>query len=467
MRILKKLELGIAFFLILTACKKTTADQPISINNYVQGENMPGGETTVTVDGAMAFSRQSQNISAANAEKFPLGNSFFEKNWVKAPASTTARDGLGPFFNARACAACHTRDGRGRPPKFNGEKNHGLLLRLSIPGTDEYGGAIPDPNYGNQLNDQSNPGIAEKGNFSISYETITGKYTDGTLYELQKPLYNLEVSNYGSISGNVMVSPRVAQQMIGLGLLEAITDIQITEIADEFDSDNDGISGRPNYVWDKLKKEKAIGRFGWKANQPSLRQQDADAFLGDIGITTSINPNENCITGACENAINGGSPEFEDTFLDALELYTQTLAPPYRKDAEIPEVLKGKQVFFDMKCTSCHTPYFVTGPHPIHALSNQLIFPYTDLLLHDMGNDLADNRPDFEANGNEWRTPPLWGIGQFKTINNHTRYMHDGRARNIEEAILWHGGEAQKSKEDYLNLNKENRDAMIRFLNSL
>ena len=467
MRILKKLVLGVAFLLILTACKKTTAHQPISINNYVEGENMPGGETTVSVDGSLAFSSQSRNISAKDAENFPIGNSFFKKNWVVAPASTTARDGLGPFFNARACAKCHTRNGRGRPPNFASETNHGLLLRLSIPGTDQFGGTLPDPNYGDQLQDHSNQGIAGKGSFSISQDIIAGKYSDGITYKLLKPIYNLELANYGSASGNIMTSPRVAQQMIGLGLLEAITDLQILNKEDEFDSDNDGISGRPNYVWDKLKKKTVIGRFGWKASQPNLRQQDADAFLGDIGITTTINPNENCISGDCKTAINGGEPEFEDSFLDVMELYTQTLAPPYRKNASDPTVLKGKQLFFDIKCASCHTSSYTTGPHKIDALSNQKIFPYTDLLLHDMGDDLADNRPDFIANGNEWRTAPLWGIGQFKIINNHTRYLHDGRAGDIEEAVLWHGGEAQKSKDNFLKLNKEERTAIIRFLNSL
>jgi CxxC motif-containing protein (DUF1111 family) len=467
MKNIRKIILAITIWPLLLACKKNHNDTALTISNYTQGEQMPGGETTVTLDGVLAFSSQSRNITANKTEGFFVGNSFFTKDWVIAPASTTARDGLGPFFNAKACATCHRNDGRGRPPTFHGEKDHGLLLRLSIPGTGENGGTIPDPNYGSQLQDQSVPGVDGKGDFTISYETISGSYKDGTTYELKKPVYNLQMSNYGAPAGDLMISPRVAPQMIGLGLLEALSETQLLENVDEMDSNNDGISGRANYVWDKVKKEKVIGRFGWKANEPNLRQQNADAFLGDIGITTSINPNENCTTADCNNATNGGSPEFPNVFLDAIELYSQTLAPPYRKNAKEVDVLTGKKIFYDLKCTSCHTPSFITGSHSIPALSNQTIFPYTDMLLHDMGDDLSDKRPDFHAEGNEWKTPPLWGIGQFMTVNGHTRYMHDGRARNIEEAILWHDGEATSSKNQYIELTKTNRELLITFLNSL
>jgi CxxC motif-containing protein (DUF1111 family) len=465
----KLITLGLAVLTAagFTSCNKGNGEETVIINSYVDGEDMPGGSSTAIVDGVLAFSSQSRNVTSDQQTDFFLGNSFFKKDWVIAPASTTARDGLGPFFNAKACATCHFLDGRGRPPLFDGEKNHGLLLRLSVLELGDHGGTVPDPNYGGQLQDQVIPGVTGKGDFVITYETILGKYDDGTSYELKKPIYSFVDLSYGAMAGDVMISPRVAPQMIGLGLLEALSENQILENEDPSDTDNDGISGRANYVWDKSVQEKVIGRFGWKANQPTLRQQDADAFLGDIGITTSINPNENCASGDCLDATNGGSPEFGDDFLDAMEIYSQTLAPPYRENADDATVLKGKQLFFDMRCTSCHVSSFVTGNHKISALSNQTIFPYTDLLLHDMGDNLSDNRPDFDATGNEWRTPPLWGIGKFNAINNHTRYLHDGRARNMTEAILWHGGEASQAQLAFLALSEEDREAVIIFLNSL
>lgn len=461
------LSLVTATLVSLNSCKKGNEEEVVAVSTYTEGEDLPGGNTTALIDGVLAFSAHSKNITGDQQTDFFVGNSFFTKDWVIAPASTTARDGLGPFFNAKACATCHVLDGRGRPPAYDGEKNHGLLLRLSIAGLGTHGEPLPDPNYGGQLQDQVIPGVTAKGDFVITYQTISGKYNDGTTYELKKPIYTITDLNYGALAADIMVSPRVAPQMIGLGLLEALTDNQILENEDPSDTDGDGVSGRVNYVWDKVAQKKVIGRFGWKANQPNLRQQDADAFLGDIGITTSINPDENCISGDCKTAANGGTPEFTDDFLDAMEVYSQTLAPPHRENANDETVLKGKKLFFDMKCTSCHIPSYETGNHNISALSNQLIFPYTDLLLHDMGDDLADNRPDFDATGNEWRTPPLWGIGLFNSINKHTRYLHDGRARNMTEAVLWHGGEASKAQKAFLALSEVDRDAVITFLNSL
>ena len=463
---LKEIGLAIALLFVLGACKKKVDETPL-ISNYEEGEDMPGGTATVQIDGVLAFSSQIRNTTSEELSSFFVGNSFFKKDWVIAPASTTARDGLGPFFNSKACATCHFLDGRGRPPRYAGERNHGLLLRLSITGEGTNGEPLAEPNYGGQLQTMAIPSVMKKGDFYISYETIPGQYTDGTTYELKKPIYNLTGLNYGTIAGDVMISPRVAPQMIGLGLLEALSDVQILANEDVLDRNNDGISGKANYVWDKTKQKKVLGRFGWKANEPNLRQQNADAFLGDIGITSSINPIENCLTGDCQTATNGGTPEFEDTFLDDLEVYTQTLAPPYRKNASDPTVLRGKSLFYSMKCISCHIPSYITGSHKISALVGQKIFPYTDMLLHDMGEDLSDNRPDFEAEGNEWRTQPLWGIGKIEKINKHTRYLHDGRARNLEEAVLWHGGEAIQQKNTFLGLDKSDRYAVITFLNSL
>ena len=274
---------------------------------------------------------------------------------------------------------------------------------------------------------------------------------------------------YGPIANNINISPRVANQMIGLGLLEAIDENTLLNFSDENDSNSDGISGRPNYVWDVENNSTKIGRFGWKANQPNLRQQVAAAFNGDIGITSTLFPLENCPPGVdCNTLPNGGSPEIPDNNLNHVTLYSSTLGVPARRNWDEIEIQEGKALFNQINCNSCHIPQIVTGNHPtIDALSNQIIRPYTDLLLHDMGDELSDNSTDFLATGNEWRTPPLWGIGLIETVNGHTRLLHDGRARNMEEAILWHGGEAENSKLAFKNLDAINREKVISFLNTL
>ena len=267
-----------------------------------------------------------------------------------------------------------------------------------------------------------------------------------------------------------MISPRVAPATIGMGLLEAIPEERIMALADPDDADADGISGRPNFVWSVRERKLSLGRFGWKANQPSVEQQAAGAFLGDIGITSSLFPEENCppAQAACTGAPNGGSPEIPDTRLEKVTIYTQTLAVPAMRNVEDPEVQQGARLFVQSQCSMCHTPRHETGQgHPLEPLRGQTIYPYTDLLLHDMGDGLADNRPDGLANGSEWRTPPLWGIGLVQTVNGHTMFLHDGRARNLEEAILWHGGEAKASRDEFMGLTTKERNALIKFLESL
>ena len=258
--------------------------------------------------------------------------------------------------------------------------------------------------------------------------------------------------------------------VIGLGLLEAIPEETLKAWADPDDADQDGISGRINYVDNVLTGELSVGRFGWKSNQPTLRQQSASAFFGDIGITSPMFPEENRSSHQPEamQAVSGGQPELSKEFLDKLTFYVQTLAVPARRNLDDPMVIRGEQVFKQANCTACHKPEVITGVHDeVEALSLQKIRPYTNLLLHDMGPGLADHRPDFQANGREWRTPPLWGIGLVKTVNKHTFFLHDGRARNLMEAILWHGGEAEASKEYVRQLPKADREALIAFLESL
>jgi CxxC motif-containing protein (DUF1111 family) len=421
-----------------------------------------------------AFGQPIPGLEREQELLFFVGNSFFNQNWVAAPASTTARDGLGPLFNARSCASCHFKDGRGRPPEFDGESPTGLLIRLGLPGQDIYGGRLPEPMYGFQFQDQAVEGVAKEGDLRISYEELVDAYSDGTSYTLRKPRYHLENLAYGEMSSEVRLSARVANQMIGLGLLEAIKEDDLFALADPTDHNNDGISGRPNWVWDIQNTQMYLGRFGWKAEQPSILQQVAGAFSGDIGITSDIMVHDHCtlLQQECLQAPNGTNTQGEaeipaDDFLKVV-LYSSSLAVPAQRDFDSPEVLQGETLFAQVDCTACHTESYTTGIHPsIPALSHQTIRPYTDLLLHDMGDELADGLHDFQATGSEWRTPPLWGIGLFSTVNKHTYYLHDGRARNLEEAILWHGGEAQTSKEKYTNLTKQARDALLAFLNSL
>ncbi|MGB0868251.1 MAG: di-heme oxidoredictase family protein [Flavobacteriales bacterium] len=460
-----KASLLFGCLLFAFSCKK---DETTKLT-YTKGEHLLGGKTTVNAQGQNAFGHPIPQLKGLDELKFHAGNSMFRNAWVTAPASTTARDGLGPFFNASSCAACHFKDGRGRPPLYDGEKETGFLIRLSTPGNGPHGGPIGDPNYGGQLQDISINGITPEGKFHIDYETIQGTFADGESYELRKPIYSFSDLGYGAMAGNMMYSPRVGQQMIGLGLLDALSDESILKYEDITDIDNDGISGKANKVWSNIDKKTVVGRFGWKANQPNLSEQVLGAFLGDMGITSYINADENCtsVQVDCQNMPNGGTPEITKENADNTILYAATLAVPQRRNYKDTSVLKGKLLFEKANCIGCHKDDYKTTSHFISALEDVSIKPYSDLLLHDMGDALADNRPDYLANGNEWRTQPLWGLGLIETVNGHSLLLHDGRARNIEEAILWHGGEAENSVNDYKNFSKEERQDLLNFLKSL
>lgn len=431
-------------------------------------EQFSGGDATVFNVSEEAFGFSITSLTLDEQTDFGVGNSFFRQSWVSAPSSTTARDGLGPFFNAISCASCHFKDGRGRPPAFDGELGKGLLLRFSLNGQDANGLTFPDPIYGNQLQDNAILGQTPEGQFKISYQQIAETLGDGTIITLQKPIYTVTNLGYGSLA-NVQVSPRVANQIIGLGLLEAIPESTILAFADENDSNKDGISGKPNYVHDFATNSTQLGRFGWKSNQPNVRQQVASALSGDMGITSTLFPNESGPFGVDLTTIpNGGTPEISEINLNRMALYSQTLAVPARRNYNEQNVLKGKKTFETIQCSSCHIQKIQTGnTHAIASLRNQTIRPYTDLLLHDMGESLADNATDFKATGSEWRTQPLWGIGLIKMVNKHTNLLHDGRAKNVEEAILWHGGEAQNAKDKYKKLSKADRDDLLAFIESL
>ncbi|WP_134647483.1 di-heme oxidoreductase family protein [Vibrio diabolicus] len=436
-----------------------------------------GGQTSVKKEGANAYSLPAANLPMSKRLDFSVGNSFFRNPWVQAPASTDARDGLGPLFNTNGCQNCHIKDGRGHPPEQNDLHAVSMLVRLSIPAmTSEQktayirDGVIPEPTYGGQLQDFALQDQTPEGKIEITYTDVPVKFKDGTTVTLRKPHLNITDLGYGDMHPDTEFSARVAPPMIGLGLLESIPDETLLGWADAQDANKDGISGKVNKVWEIERGDFSIGRFGWKAGQPTLMQQNAAAFNGDVGLTSHLFPNENCTSkqSICDDMPNGGKPEVSENILDFVEFYSQHLAVPIRRNMNDPSVKLGQQIFAASGCESCHKTSVKTAKRTeLPALSEQLIHPYTDMLLHDMGEGLADNRPEYLANGREWRTAPLWGIGYTEEVNGHTYFLHDGRARNLMEAVLWHGGEAETAKQNVLALNKKERDALIAFLNSL
>ena len=440
------------------------------------GEALSGGHTSVAQADHNAFSLPSANLTPVRRLDFSVGNSFFRAPWVIAPATTTARDGLGPLFNTNACQNCHIKDGRGTPPAADAASAVSMLLRLSIPA--EPGqeaqlrrhGVIAEPTYGGQLQDMAIPGHAPEGRIRLKWQTQRITLADGSEVELRQPKLQLSDLGYGPLHPQTQFSLRIAPPMIGLGLLEAIADADLLALADPDDSNRDGISGRANQVWDDARGQSVIGRFGWKAGQPTLNQQNAHAFAGDMGLTTSLLPADDCTAAqaACQQMPNGGSPEVSDNILVSVLFYSRNLAVPQRRQVDAPQVLKGKALFHQAGCASCHTPKFITRADAAEPeLASQTIRPYSDLLLHDMGPGLADQRPEFLANGQEWRTPPLWGIGLTQQVSGHTQFLHDGRARNLLEAIFWHGGEAQAARDAVSHFSRDEREALLAFLNSL
>ena len=454
------------------------------------GEERPGGAATSkkSADNANAFSQSSGNLDFKREFDFKIGNAVFRKLWVSAPASTKSSDGLGPLFNSRGCQNCHLKDGRGHPPAANWPEEDAIsfLIRLSIPPQTEEQRmsvaegrlkSVDDPVYGGQLQPLSIQGHQAEGKIHIDYAEEPVTLAGGKTVKLRKPHYRIEHLAYGPLDPQIMLSPRIAPQMIGLGLLELVPEDQILAHADPDDKDGDGISGRAQRVWSQERQRIALGRFGHKAGAPSVSQQSADAFAGDIGISTPLvpRPSGDCTAAQplCLNAPNGGdpasgTPEVEDKLFKLVAFYSRNLAVPARRNPADPDVLAGKSSFHAAGCAGCHQPKFVTGPSDDQPhLSAQLIWPYSDVLLHDMGEGLADERPEGLADGREWRTAPLWGIGLTQIVNGHTLYLHDGRARSIEEAIMWHGGEAQAARDAFAALPEADREKLIAFVNSL
>jgi CxxC motif-containing protein (DUF1111 family) len=422
---------------------------------------LSGGATTVFNVTADAFSQPAPTLAGLSLARHDEGDEDFEVEFVPAPAAENS--GLGPVFDNVSCESCHVGDGRGRPPA-PGEQTESFLYRASIDGRGPHGGPVPVPDFGGQLQLRAVPGFTPEVSAVISYATTRGTFADGTPFELRAPQYDLQ-GLYAPLPPGVLISPRTAPVVFGLGLLEAVPESQIYALSDPRDRDRDGVSGRVNVVYNEVRRQNAVGRFGWKANAPTLLQQTAGAYNGDMGVTSSIFPAESCEgrPGCERHAI-----EVEDETVGGVAFYTQTLGVPARRNVDDPTASRGEQLFYAAGCAGCHMPTLRTGfLKGVPEVANQVIHPYTDLLVHDMGPGLADNRPDFQASGQEWRTPPLWGIGLVQTVNGHTNFLHDGRARSLMEAVLWHGGEARRARERVRGFSAGERAALIAFLQSL
>lgn len=457
------------------------------------GNSSFADETRVKATGHNAFSRPAANMPIRQRLDFSVGNSFFRNPWVAAPSSTKARDGLGPLFNTNACQNCHIKDGRGHAPSESSSldaryANVSMLVRLSIDSNDPlapHQANHVDPNYGGQLQDFALPSLSPEGTIEVAYRTKEVTLKGEESVQLRQPSLNITQLNYGPLHPKIKLSARIAPPMIGLGLLEAIDDQDLQQRIDPEDHDGDGISGRQNWVWDLRSQSLQPGRFGWKAGQPSLEQQNAAAFNGDMGITSALFRAENCQASqeschrraALDMPRNENSkqlerpdkkPEIAPHLLQKVTFYTRNLAVPKRRIPNDPRVISGEKVFQQLNCHGCHTTTHKTrSDYPLPWLANQTIEPYTDLLLHDMGDDLADHSQEFLASGREWRTPPLWGIGLTHAVSRVESYLHDGRAQNLQEAILWHGGEAQQSRNQYQQLEPSQREALLTFLRDL
>lgn len=468
--------------------KDTAVIQPTQQFDHAEPyENLPAGALTHSKkNDKNAFSHASANMSFERELDFKIGNAFFRRIWVTAPSTTQSSDGLGPLFNARSCQRCHIKDGRGHPPENHQDNNVSMIMKLAIPAQNKQQqdqldsgqiNAVADPNYGHQLQDFSVAGIFAEGKVQLDYIEHIVVLNDGTKVSLRRPKHSVFNKRYGAFHKQIMSSLRVAPQMIGLGLLESIRDEDILKNADPNDADGDGISGKANRVWDREQQQLTLGRFGYKAGQPNLNQQNQAAFNTDIGLGTKLfpNPNGDCTTNQvdCNRMPHGNSGnkqqlEVGDLVSEKVLHYTRNLAVPARRNVAHADVLAGKKLFYQSGCIGCHTPKFIT-PRKTAApeQARQLIWPYTDMLLHDMGDGLADGLTEGHATGREWRTPPLWGIGLTATVNGHSNYLHDGRARNLLEAILWHGGEAERSKSIVMAMNKAEREKLIQFIKSL
>jgi CxxC motif-containing protein (DUF1111 family) len=427
-------------------------------------DRLSGGTATVFDESSHALTHSIEGMVERDQRVHELGDQTFEAKFVSPPASVFG--GLGSIYNNVSCINCHRNDGGGFPS--TGAATSGLLMRISQNGQDPHGGPLAENGYGTQIQDQAVYGYTPEAKVSISYIEVPFTYPDGAAASLRQPTYELQ-NPYLAFSTPYMLSPRLAPPLIGIGLLDNIPESTILGFVDKGDQNGDGITGRANMVYDPTTGQTKVGRFGLKSNTNSLLTQVATAYQQDMGVTSYVLPDESTLGQAqWPAATHTGKPELADSSLNFVTFYVRTLAVPARRNVTDPDVQAGSILFNQINCSACHRPTIMTGPDfNLPQLSGQRIHPYTDLLVHDMGEGLADNRPDFLATGSEWRTQALWGLGLLQKTTGTAYYLHDGRARTIEEAILWHGGEAVKAQQSFTQLSKPEREQLIKFLNSL
>lgn len=415
----------------------------------------------------MAFTH-SQKLNDDEEDLHITGKSFYRIPWVEAPSATTARDGLGPLFSANTCMHCHPGNGAGVPTDENGEVTRSLVMRLSIPAEKNINntllmkdGFVPEPTYGGQFSLNGTSDTPFEGSIKISYAPIKGTYEDGESYELQNPTYKLLNLQYGALHKNTNIAPHIGLALIGLGAIEMIEEKDILVKEDIEDKNRDGISGKANWVYNPESNSTELGRFTWKAASATVKHQSANAAHNDMGLSNPLFPQHNCTQNQkeCIKALEGYHDfDLPMERLDAITYYLKTLKIPSQRKTTNFE--KGKKIFNDLGCVKCHTPSYKIS-------DGNTIRPYSDFLLHDMGDALSDGHTMFKATANEFRTPPLWGVGLYEKVSGYTALLHDGRARTIEEAILWHGGEAKSQKEDFRALSKQDRDYLVEFVKGI
>jgi CxxC motif-containing protein (DUF1111 family) len=419
-------------------------DQPIS----------PGGDTTVRDRTSGAYSLPAPNLDDVSLALHLEGDADFEAAFVTAPAPVNA--GLGPLYNHTSCVGCHLRDGRGLPLLGVGSTSQALVrvsLASGVPTVP--GGPVPVPGLGTQLQDHAIFGVVPEVEVELRWDEEPGRYDDGEPYSLRRPrLQIVRGDDRSPLPADVLTSLRIAPPMFGRGLLAAVAEDTLRALADPDDVDGDGIKGQLNQPWDGPAGRPGAGRFGHKANTATLEEQVAAAYANDMGVS-----NPTFRDGAA-------APDIDADTLAAVTMYSATLAVPARAPATLAS-RRGEDHFAALGCAGCHIPTLVTGEHEVAALANQEIWPYSDLLLHDLGDELADHRPDFAASGAHWRTAPLWGLGLVQTVTPGAGYLHDGRARTVAEAILWHGGEAAASRDAFRAASRRVRDDLLAFLSIL
>ena len=421
-----------------------------------------GGDATVSDSTREAFTQHVKDLTPDQLLAFAFGNRIFSTPWVEAPASVEQFDGLGPFYSARACSGCHVRDGRGRPPAGPADSARAIVVKLGA----AHAQGRPDPRYGSQFSERAARGLPAEGSLAVQWEDV--RDTTGSGAALRRPRLSIVNTAYGPLDRDTRESMRIAPVAFGTGLLEAVPDSLLEALADSSDRDGDGVRGRVHWVRDAAGSRRA-GRLGWKATQVTVAGQVTTALVGDIGITSPQQPREEITDAesAAHRVPSGGDPEIDGQRLSSLIDYCRLLAVPGRRSVRDPAVVRGGRTFADIGCASCHRPALVTGASDIAALSHQVIHPYSDLLLHDLGPALDDGMPEGDARSSEWRTAPLWGIGLAERVGGSRYLLHDGRARSIEEAILWHGGEAERSRRAFVGLSKEARMSLVAFIGSL